>query len=749
MFILISCSKEEASILIFELSEGGRRIGNNELVLADLEDPGDVLATVSFLLYGCDEIVSLNLNIELAQEVLASDELEQFESLSTVTLSEADGKRSGLPSPTIGSIVENSDYCSFLECDDSPEFTLQSPTSSQPSLSLPGSGLTSTASSQLPLGLLELELVGVENVPPSRLRLNVGGRQSPFIVLSFGRKSFRTKTVHRNSNPVWKERLFLPIQERECHYHFTFSLYNYRALAGNVCTGKTRLRIGDLLQSPDQQFKLALHFELAPEDMNADAPCRLLLRCSFKPIDSIRRAFWQTICRQFEQEPRGRLNLVEFEAMMNCVGPHLCDATLDAIADVMGPYSEAGEFEYEVIGDALSPLRLLSRKEQADDGASIVITQCPICLRQLASDVTGDEITIHVYTCERREVNGRTEKEMTGGFLTEENASRKWVTRLFSAVSFGGYELGKNNGNIFVQDRLTGKLIEEKMPTYVRLGIRMIYQQSGRAADVQMVRRLLHTMTIKQGIKFSAPASTKDIESFIRFHGLDMSEVLGPIDSFQSFNEFFYRKLKPDARPAKSDDPHVTLCPADCRLICYSTVGEATRFWIKGANFSVSELLKDKQLGEFFEGGSLAICRLAPQDYHRFHSPFAGTVNSIYHIPGAYFTVNPMAIRKPLDVLTENARTVVLLDNPIFGKVAYVAVGAMMVGSINITCRQGSELNALDEVGYFAFGGSTIVLVFPPGANQFDEDLLANSLESLETLVRVGQTLIRHDFESS
>jgi hypothetical protein len=88
-----------------------------------------------------------------------------------------------------------------------------------------------------------------------------------------------------------------------------------------------------------------------------------------------------------------------------------------------------------------------------------------------------------------------------------------------------------------------------------------------------------------------------------------------------------------------------------------------------------------------------------------------------------------------IDVFGENARTVVWMDSKEFGKVAVVCVGAMLVGSIIITAEVGSELKRTDEMGYFAFGGSTLIVVFEKGKMNFDHDLLDNSDKTLETLV--------------
>lgn len=78
------------------------------------------------------------------------------------------------------------------------------------------------------------------------------------------------------------------------------------------------------------------------------------------------------------------------------------------------------------------------------------------------------------------------------------------------------------------------------------------------------------------------------------------------------------------------------------------------------------------------------------------------------------------------------------IDSPQFGRVFAVCIGAMMVGSIKTTVLEGQEVKRGDEFGYFAFGGSTIVVLFGPRLVEWDEDLLINGKASLETLVRVG-----------
>lgn len=216
-------------------------------------------------------------------------------------------------------------------------------------------------------------------------------------------------------------------------------------------------------------------------------------------------------------------------------------------------------------------------------------------------------------------------------------------------------------------------------------------------------------MSIKQGKKYDDPASAKDIQGFINFHQLNMDEVLGSTDQFKNFNEFFYRRLKPDARPCSApNDPHIIVSPADCRTVVFNQMDEAQRIWVKGREFSVERLL-GKPYGreaKRYINGALGIFRLAPQDYHRFHIPVDGIMGEPKPIEGEYYTVNPMAIRSALDVYGENVRIIVPIDSKCHGRVMVICVGAMMVGSTVITRKAGERVARAEELGYFKFGRS-------------------------------------------
>ncbi|KAG0302335.1 hypothetical protein BGZ98_007603 [Dissophora globulifera] len=373
---------------------------------------------------------------------------------------------------------------------------------------------------------------------------------------------------------------------------------------------------------------------------------------------------------------------------------------------------------------------------QTTEGEHIIrISTCPICHDSCVSHKRETDVITHIALCSGND-DFNLDKLILGDFVTEANAQRKWITKVVKSLGYGRYVVGKSNANIIVQDRATGAMMEEKMPTFIRLGIRLLYKSP---ANKIRVGKILADMSRKQGMKFDDPRSKRDIEPFIRFHNLDMTEVLEPIQNFKNFNEFFYRRLRPSARTLSSPgNDGVAVSVADCRMTCFQTISDAATFWIKGEQFTVAKLLADEVLAKKYENGSLAIFRLAPQDYHRYHIPVKGTLSEPKPIAGEYYTVNPMAIRSSLDVYGENKRVVSTIESLEFGTVAFVAIGAMMVGSIVLTTKAGQPVERMDEHGYFAFGGSTIVVLFEPKSIQFDDDLLRSSKEQIEMLVKVG-----------
>jgi len=223
--------------------------------------------------------------------------------------------------------------------------------------------------------------------------------------------------------------------------------------------------------------------------------------------------------------------------------------------------------------------------------------------------------------------------------------------------------------------------------------------------------------------KYDNPDSRALIRGYIKSYGIDTSVIADPIDSFATLNHFFYRRLKPNARPiAMCEDPTVITSPADCRLHVFEKAYDDT-FFIKSRKFTVSSLLgsdraQTHQLLTRYRLSdpirtSMVLCRLAPTDYHRFHSPIDGVIGDYWTLGTDLHSVKPIVVNEDVPVYTDNRRTVLLIESPIFGVMVYVMVGATEVGSIVLSVKTGDRVRKGDEIGHFAYGGSALVLLFP------------------------------------
>ncbi|CAF0766457.1 unnamed protein product [Didymodactylos carnosus] len=343
-------------------------------------------------------------------------------------------------------------------------------------------------------------------------------------------------------------------------------------------------------------------------------------------------------------------------------------------------------------------------------------------------------------------------RDWYGGFLRSVVPQKETIrTHLLTSSSSAYFNYDETNQDgrysFKVLDRKTNQLIFEQMPSYHKLGMKLLFSGSVQRELLQKrsIKKFFEHETKRLGKAFDEPKSRKHIQAFVKMYRLDVDELLEPdLTKYSCFNEFFYRKLKPNVRPIDSvNDPTIVVSSADCRLIVFNTIDDATRIWIKGQRFSLKHLFNNEEMAETFKGGSLAVFRLAPVDYHRFHSPVTGIWGKEEKLSGTYYTVNPVAIKENIDVLTKNQRVVATIetDNELFGSVGFVAVGALLVGSINFTVEKEQLIRKGDEVGYFAYGGSTIVVVFKDSVIKWDDDLLHNSNNSMETLVRIGERI--------
>lgn len=269
--------------------------------------------------------------------------------------------------------------------------------------------------------------------------------------------------------------------------------------------------------------------------------------------------------------------------------------------------------------------------------------------------------------------------------------------------------------------------------------LRWTYQTSlGRLSLALLVKRVF--VSRYYGWRMSWRSSANRVLPFIVDYDLDVDEFAKKPFSFKSFNDFFYRALKPGARPITPGEK-VAVLPADGRHLALQNVDAATGFYAKGQTFSLESFLGDKTLAAEFAGGALLISRLCPVDYHRFHFPVNGIPSEPRLINGWLYSVSPIALRQRLAYLWENKRMITLVESPEFGRVAVCEIGATMVGTIFQTFSAGRATAKGEEKGLFKFGGSCVVTLFQRGRIKLDEDLVRHSAEGIEVYARMGDRL--------
>lgn len=239
------------------------------------------------------------------------------------------------------------------------------------------------------------------------------------------------------------------------------------------------------------------------------------------------------------------------------------------------------------------------------------------------------------------------------------------------------------------------------------------------------------------GRRMDAPASRAKIAPFLAAYGVDTGEFADAPGSFRTFNEFFYRKLKPQARPIAAGENEIVF-PADGRHLVLPDIAACDDFFIKGVRFDLAALLGDAEQAKRFANGSMLISRLCPVDYHRFHFPCDGTPNTPRLINGPLYSVSPIALRKRPSILWENKREITVLRTPEFGDVLLLEVGATCVGSIVQTFTSDAPIRKGAEKGYFRFGGSCFITIFEAGRVRFAADLIEHSRAGREVYARMG-----------
>jgi phosphatidylserine decarboxylase len=233
------------------------------------------------------------------------------------------------------------------------------------------------------------------------------------------------------------------------------------------------------------------------------------------------------------------------------------------------------------------------------------------------------------------------------------------------------------------------------------------------------------------GLWQKSPLSRSKVKKFMEEYNISVEDCTE--QDFPNFNAFFTRQRK-----AVEDhtDPHELPAIADSKLSALP-IDRNSRFTVKGVEYTLPELLEDEILAKRYEGGLCLIFRLAPEDYHRYAFPDRGTAEDTHEIRGVLHTVNPIA--GSMGVYRRNSRHYTVLHTEHFGEMIQMEVGALLVGKI---CNHGHRsFRKLEEKGYFAYGGSTVILLCRKDRVKIDGDILDYSAKGIETKVHLGERI--------
>lgn len=234
--------------------------------------------------------------------------------------------------------------------------------------------------------------------------------------------------------------------------------------------------------------------------------------------------------------------------------------------------------------------------------------------------------------------------------------------------------------------------------------------------------------------------TTPFIVPFAKAYQIDLSEYKTKF--YSSYNDFFSREIKPEARPIDANI-RTLITPADGKLTVYP-ITEDLQVTIKNTPYTVEELLKNRKIARKYQGGYLVVVRLTVDNYHRYCYAAQGLKGKTHYIKGVLHTVNPIA-NDYVPIYKENCREYCRIRTEQFGEIIQMEVGAMMVGRI-CNYHNVKKVEKGEEKGKFEFGGSTVILILPKDSVEIDGDLLENTKDGYETLVKMGERIgIRKD----
>lgn len=251
------------------------------------------------------------------------------------------------------------------------------------------------------------------------------------------------------------------------------------------------------------------------------------------------------------------------------------------------------------------------------------------------------------------------------------------------------------------------------------------------------VLKVITSPTISKigGAYMDSRLSTIHIKGFIKNNNIDMSQYEKA--KYESFNEFFTRKILPEKRPVCKDEDAL-ISPCDGRLSAYH-IDSNSQFYIKKSRYSIQDLLQGSKAAVDYNGGICLILRLCVDDYHRYGNIDDGVILENKYIRGKLHTVRPIAVNR-YSVFVQNSREYTIIKTKNFGRVAQIEVGALMIGKIKNHSKSGSVIKGTEK-GMFLYGGSTIVLLFEKDTVSIPEKYFEETENDREVIVKYGSKI--------
>ena len=243
------------------------------------------------------------------------------------------------------------------------------------------------------------------------------------------------------------------------------------------------------------------------------------------------------------------------------------------------------------------------------------------------------------------------------------------------------------------------------------------------------------------------------INRFVALYNVDIAEVTRAVpDGYESFNAFFTRELRDNARPIDSAEEAI-VSPVDGTVSACGKIDGQHIFQAKGHSYTLNDLLAiNLEDAKRYEGGSFATIYLAPYNYHRIHAPCAGRLRELHHVPGDLYSVNTATVGRLEGIFARNERLVCHFDSAT-GPMSVIFVGALNVGSMTtpwtgelrpvktgtvarlpLNDENATDVDRGDLLGWFNMG-STVILLFPPSTVEWDARLVPGEI------VRMGESI--------